>query len=1488
MAKGLQTFLSYKYLKDASGIQYLVLISHVSNPVIGAAGLGKGFTLTPKTVSTLKDGNREQVYTYTGSGNVTANFKEGQTITISVSDIPKGSELAVPFDSLERSFNFDVSSESLLGYDISDALFYSEGTASYRESYILPQSSNPHLDTSSRTDFYYTADGSAAYMGSTSLQNKFLNNIGYSNRGSDSTDLGKFRGGSDDNTSVEFTTTHQTPVAGQTTGPATQGGIVAFSFIPRTSAVDDTPLPIIDVCQDPQATNFYLTGCINEELPCVDSGTTHANDCEGVALTADIINNSVLTNGSCCEYTTGCEDFNVVIGDITAANIDVANGTVNVTVSGGTQNYTAVVGAIELDNPENSFSTQTTNSISTDEFTLSSLFPGKYNLSVTDSTSGTACNQRIEFIVPPKGSDPGGEGDFGCKDTSSAINHDNSVTTHQDRLCVFCDADSGLLFADSTNPTFLGNAFVPTSDSPIFNFNNATSTPEGVSIENGSLTFLGVQLFNEDINLSEPPAVHNFNPLEEFTTDQASMFDYQLYRIDSEVDGLLNEINLAESGNVKAWLTANATAVGSVVQTTGAAHSFTSLGPGTYTVLVTYDADGTPNGDPEEEQCYYVPIPQTVYQRGCTDPTADNYNTAFESDPNSFLPSEGCFYPPQTCNDPGIVFDAVVSCNADDGTIQIDSIDFVSLNPDILDAGVNGFIVTQDHVNPPFGAGVIVAAGGSGFAALQYIAWELFCYDLFNSSIDPNMHWMSLPVGFPQGYVNSEGVVPASGAGNLANMYRILSTITFADGTDLFLGEIGLGDLLPNTVPFDTPNLVNYGEVTCEHISTHGTPTSVTFNYNYGEYNVYGESASYTHIFTISQLEQFTGCCEFSEPEPEGCTDPTATNFDPAAIIDDGSCIYPEPPVVPGCTDPTATNFDPLATVDDGSCEYIQQGSWLQADCFTCSYNENFPNGFETQEECEDSIESNTDCCVLETYVNNAGDIMGTLPVLDTTNSSSIFNDVTGLCDDQSTGSFVFTFPSGLNNSVFNMTSNVSFFWRVGTLCCPSVQYSNIWSGALTNDFGEVTDAITNMDTSDLIDLTGATQSITVNGIESGQYIMWFYFFDIPFDATGADPINGLPYQDGGQSCTTYTVNIDIGIDDCDDSIVHGCTDPEADNYNESATVDDGTCTYTDINDDNPDGGDGGDPGGPGGPDEEVGCDCGDGTYSPACCPPTAICGCQDPNASNFNPNATYYDPTADGCGCEYDGDPPFVGDPPITSTVLACVPRTIHKLIRYNNECIARAGHRVYTKHITGLGNSCSNMETMKMVIINDLISRLGLPCIFNCSDNDTPAPDTASNVCKDNWTNNGSLYWNPADAAANIYNLGIHVRRPFVPNPGGLPAPIYVAISNSGLDIDPFSNNSASGWKLCKTESIVNEKNNYLPNFLKFAHEYCKNCGIPPYRIDDTLSSSVTDTFTTGGNDITAGGTTFDNTSDQTDLTTLDDIEGNETDNETGGLYS
>ena len=50
-----------------------------------------------------------------------------------------------------------------------------------------------------------------------------------------------------------------------------------------------------------------------------------------------------------------------------------------------------------------------------------------------------------------------------------------------------------------------------------------------------------------------------------------------------------------------------------------------------------------------------------------------------------------------------------------------------------------------------------------------------------------------------------------------------------------------------------------------------------------------------------------------------GCTDSTATNYDPTATTDDGSCTYD----ILGCTDINATNYDATATVDDGSCTYV-------------------------------------------------------------------------------------------------------------------------------------------------------------------------------------------------------------------------------------------------------------------------------------------------------------------------------------------------------------------------------------------------------------------------------------------------------------------------------------------------------------------------------------------------------------------------------------
>jgi hypothetical protein len=51
-----------------------------------------------------------------------------------------------------------------------------------------------------------------------------------------------------------------------------------------------------------------------------------------------------------------------------------------------------------------------------------------------------------------------------------------------------------------------------------------------------------------------------------------------------------------------------------------------------------------------------------------------------------------------------------------------------------------------------------------------------------------------------------------------------------------------------------------------------------------------------------------------------GCIDPAACNYNPNAILSDGSCTYP------GCTNPSACNYNPAAGCDNGSC--LTQITW--------------------------------------------------------------------------------------------------------------------------------------------------------------------------------------------------------------------------------------------------------------------------------------------------------------------------------------------------------------------------------------------------------------------------------------------------------------------------------------------------------------------------------------------------------------------------------
>ena len=77
-------------------------------------------------------------------------------------------------------------------------------------------------------------------------------------------------------------------------------------------------------------------------------------------------------------------------------------------------------------------------------------------------------------------------------------------------------------------------------------------------------------------------------------------------------------------------------------------------------------------------------------------------------------------------------------------------------------------------------------------------------------------------------------------------------------------------------------------------------------------------------------------CCTYTS---YGCTDPAAVNYnDPAnytgnyTFVDDGSCLYD----IYGCTDPAANNYNSAATIDDGSCNYTVNGC---TDSNACNYD---------------------------------------------------------------------------------------------------------------------------------------------------------------------------------------------------------------------------------------------------------------------------------------------------------------------------------------------------------------------------------------------------------------------------------------------------------------------------------------------------------------------------------------------------------------------
>ena len=330
-----------------------------------------------------------------------------------------------------------------------------------------------------------------------------------------------------------------------------------------------------------------------------------------------------------------------------------------------------------------------------------------------------------------------------------------------------------------------------------------------------------------------------------------------------------------------------------------------------------------------------------------------------------------------------------------------------------------------------------------------------------------------------------------------------------------------------------------------------------------------GYGALGTSLFTVGAANCTVGCTE--EFGADGVT--PNTNYDVNAVIDDGSCID----YLDGCTDPSASNYNAFANVDDASCCYensvsvtVGGGTWLNEISWTLrsSNGDSITSGGAPF----DSTLCLADDCYTVDMFDSSNDGWDGGSTFDATAGGSLL--VSEGLTSGAAGSFTFAVGTG-DCAVFGCTDpNAINYDQDATdddgSCCTGIDMVTVTIDPQDTYAGENNWVLWSSNGDTIGSGNGAAQisNVCIDSNDCLTFTMYDSYGDGMLGTAygGIDGVFSVTLSDGtvvlsgtGNFGLETSASFSIGGYVCP---VLGCTDGDAPNYDATANLDDGSCNF--------------------------------------------------------------------------------------------------------------------------------------------------------------------------------------------------------------------------------------------------------------------------------------------------------------------------------------